>query len=308
MADRSELDTRVPFSRAAGMAAGLKPSTLRGPGFRRPFTGVFVAADAPTSPAQRVRAALVPFGGRAFASHASAARVYGVPLPTIPEEHVTVVDRKHRRNRPGIACHLVAAARTTRIAGIDVSVPGQLFVELASLLSLVDLVVAGDHLVRHRGVTPEELLAAARSSRLPNARFALRAAGYVRRRVKSPMETRLRMLLVLAGLPEPEVNVLVGSEGGPKREHDLVYRAARLGLEYDGRQHADDPVQWRTDIQRREDSDDDGWRILVVLSDGVYVDPEATVRKVWRLLRERGAPDVPRVLSEEWRAHFPGRG
>jgi len=301
------LDTSLPFSRAAGIAAGYKPSTLRGPGFRAPFTGVYVAATTAMTPRLRVRAALVPFAGTAFASHASAARVLGVPVPTIPDEHVTVVERRHRRSRAGIICHFVRKARTIRIDDLDVSEPYQLFVELASLLSLVDLVVAGDHLVAHWGVSPEALVACAEASPLPGARAAVRAARFVRRRVRSPMETRLRMLLVLAGLPEPEINVLVGSDNGTKREHDLVYREARVAVEYDGRQHAEDSTQWRTDIQRREDSDDDGWRVLVVVSHGIYVEPAATVQKVWRLLRDRGQRDVPRRLSDAWRPHFPGR-
>lgn len=42
-----------------------------------------------------------------LASHASAARLHRLPIPTIPDEHVTVLDRKHRRSRPGIVCHLL---------------------------------------------------------------------------------------------------------------------------------------------------------------------------------------------------------
>lgn len=307
MIEQTKLDTNVPFSRAAALEAGIKLSSLRGPAYRRLFAGVFVSADTAHSPVQRVHAALVPFDGHAFASHASAARLYRVPIPTIPEEHVTVVARRHRRSRAGIVCHLASQAQTIEVHGVNVSVPAQLFVELASLLSLVDLVVAGDHLVHHQGVTPEELVTYAETSKLPHAKAAAVAARYVRRPVKSPMETRLRMLLVLGGLPEPEVNVLVGSDNGTKREHDLVYRMALVAVEYDGRQHAEDAIQWRSDIQRREDSDDDGWRVLVVLADGIYVNPEATLQKVQRVLRERGEPGVPRHLSDEWRPYFPGR-
>ena len=55
---------------------------------------------------------------------------------------------------------------------------------------------------------------------------------------ESPMETRLRMLLVLAGLPRPEAQVPVRDSfdqflGRP----DVFYRNERLGLEYDGGIH-----------------------------------------------------------------------
>lgn len=308
MPDTEKLDTSLPFSRAAGIAAGLKQSTLRGPGFIRPFTGVYVAASSAPTPLRRVRAALVPFGGRAFASHASAARVYKLPIPTLPDEHVTVLDARHRRAHPGIICHVVARAETLVIGGIPVSMPEQLFVELAGLLILVDLVVVGDHLVRQRWSTPERLRAYAETARLPGARAARRAVAYVRSRVKSPMESRLRMLLVLAGLPEPGINVLVGSENGTKREHDLLYLASKTAIDYDGREHVEVVQQWEADLQRREDADDDDWRLVIVVAKGIYRQPEATLLKVQRILIERGEPDVPRTLLDAWRPYFPGLG
>src|SRR6202011_5095296 len=54
----------------------------------------------------------------------------------------------------------------------------------------------------------------------------------------SPMETRLRMVVVLNGLPRPEVQVTVRDETGfPIGRTDLYYPAHRLGLEYDGETH-----------------------------------------------------------------------
>ena len=55
---------------------------------------------------------------------------------------------------------------------------------------------------------------------------------------ESPMETRLRMLLVLNGLPRPEVQVTIRDEAGSIiGRPDLFYREQRLGLEYDGETH-----------------------------------------------------------------------
>lgn len=311
MGDTSEedevfvLDTSRPFSRADATRAKIKPSTLRGPRFVRLFSGVYVAADAPATPLQRVQAALVPFQERGFASHASAARVYEVPIPTLPDEHVTVTHAAHRRTHPGVVCHVLKSPKAVVVHGIGVSSPEQLFTELASQLSLVDLVVAGDHLVRHRPrVTPERLENFATASTLPGSRPAATAAGYVREEVRSPMETRLRMLLVLAGLPEPRINALVGTgDGMLKREHDLVYAASRTAIEYGGQQHPAE--QWERDLERREEADDDGWRILTVVAKGIYRRPDLTLGKVHRVLLERGEPGVPTRLSDAWRPHFP---
>lgn len=301
------LDTSRPFSRAQAAAAGIKDSTLRGPRFRRLYAGVYVAADAQLDARLRARAALLPYAGRAFASHATAARVLGVPTPHLPEEHVSVVERPHRRTNPGVVAHVVRRARTWRVDGIDVSEPAQLFVELATQIGLVDLVVAGDHMAAKGWVTPSELLAYAERCRRPGAVAARRAARYVRSRVRSPMESRTRMLLVLAGLPEPEINALVQSGNGSVREHDLLYRAARVVIEYDGRQHAEDARQWRRDLERREDIDDDGWRVLVLTAEDIYRHPSNTLRRVQRLLIQRGQPDVPSVLLDEWQRYFAVR-
>ena len=54
------------------------------------------------------------------------------------------------------------------------------------------------------------------------------------------METRLRMLLVLAGLPRPEIQVSIyDDEGRFLGRPDLLYRDQRLALEYDGGNHRD---------------------------------------------------------------------
>ena len=65
-----------------------------------------------------------------------------------------------------------------------------LFVEMAELLTLVDLVVLGDAMVRRRFFTPEALVRFCADVRHKAASPAARAAAYVRRDVDSPMETR----------------------------------------------------------------------------------------------------------------------
>lgn len=54
------------------------------------------------------------------------------------------------------------------------------------------------------------------------------------------MESRLRMLLVLAGFAEPQVNFILRDLAGDwSRRFDLCYRALKLIIEYDGEQHGD---------------------------------------------------------------------
>ena len=165
----------------------------------------------------------------ALASHASAARIYGVPVPTLPTEHVTVCKPELRRRRSGVKCHLDPAADIRELKGVRVSAPAQMFVELATLLNLVDLVVVGDNLVRNRYLTSMALVDHCSSSTRAGALAARRAAGYVRDRVDSPMESRLRMLIVLAGLPEPGVNLTIRDvNGDPIRRYDLSWPSVKV--------------------------------------------------------------------------------
>ena len=302
------LETRRPFTYAQGLAAGISPARLRGPSFRKVLPGVYVDASVPRRRYERVEAALLIHPVPAYASHTSAARVYGLPVPKeLTEEHVTVFRRQDRRNRRGVRSHLApASGSTTRLSGIRISTPAQLFTEMATLLGLVDLVVLGDDMVRRKLVTPEKLVRAAAEYTGNHARKARRAAGLVRDEVDSPMETRLRMLLVLAGLPEPKVNHKIYENGRLLYRFDLCYPGLQLAVEYDGRQHRDDD-QWDDDIDRDDWLDHHDWMIVKVFSRGVYREPAKTIERVRHAILARGGR-VPRRLSEEWRLHFPGRG
>jgi hypothetical protein len=57
---------------------------------------------------------------------------------------------------------------------------------------------------------------------------------------ESPMESQLRLLMVRGGLPRPEPQVSIYDRHGVVVARlDLFYRAANLGLEYDGSAHRD---------------------------------------------------------------------
>lgn len=299
-----EFDPLRPFLHATAAATG-SVKELRTPAYRRLLHGIYVLATVEVTPALMAEASLLPFGDEAWASHATAARVHGLPIPALPGEHVTVVERRRRRSRRDVTCHLSAKGWVNEISGVRVSAPQQVFVELATQLNLVDLVIVGDHMVRKGIVDLETLRKFCADNRGPGVALARTAAGYVRSGVDSPMETRLRLLIVLAGLPEPEVNLLVGDEV-ERRKYDLSYRRSKTILEYDGRQHVERIEQWEADLERREGIDDDQWRILVFVAKDIYKSPGRTLERIHSVLLLRGEPGVPATLSDAWRPHFPG--
>lgn len=308
MPEDDELDIEQPFTRAAGLASGRTRRALAGPDFRSLGHGLLISSTVSDSAALRARAALVAFDDDAFASHCSAARAWAAPIATCPVEHVTVDSPNRRRRRTTVVCHVRDGASVRIVAGLRVSELADLFVEMASELPLVELVVLGDWMLRRKGLTTQRLgraVEAASGTPQKRARIAL---GFVRPKVDSPMESRLRMLIVLAGIPEPEVNLEIRDvDGEVLRRFDLCWPGIKVIVEYDGRVHIEREAAWERDLERREAIDDDQWRLLVVVARGIYTEPERTVQRVWRLLADRGLPGLPVRPSDDWRPHFPGR-
>ena len=143
------------------------------------------------------------------------------------------------------------------------SSPTQVFCELAAAgVGLVDLVVAGDAMVKKGLATLESLRRSVDGMSGAGVRVARRALSYVRAGVDSPMESRLRMLLVLAGFPEPQVNVILRDLSGDwSRRFDLCYLALKLIIEYDGEQHGE-LGQRDSDIHRREELERLGYTLV----------------------------------------------
>ena len=299
-----------PFTTAQATAAGLSKAQLRGPDVVQVFRGVHVRARLATPSTRaliRAQAVLLAHPGSAVASHGTAARVIGAPVPDETVEHVTVLHEDDRRRRIGVRCHVAALDRreVQVVEGVKVTAPHRLFLDLASVLPLVDLVVVGDWLVSSGRVSTASLEAYCSAARSRGAAHARRAAALVREGVESPMETRLRLLLVLAGLPEPEVNrELRDGDGFFLLRPDLSWPAHEVAVEYDGRQHLTSASQWERDVQRRNDLTAAGWLLVTVTAAGVYRTPEDTVRRVADALRQRGARRTR--VRDSWRAHFAG--
>jgi hypothetical protein len=116
------------------------------------------------------------------------------------------------------------------------------------------------------------------------------------------------MLLVLAGLPEPTVNLIIRNPDGSWRmRFDLSYPGLKLIIEYDGRQHSENSGQGRRDLSRREELDRLGWRLIVVTSEDLRDTPEAVLHRVRDALIDRGAVGIRRRFKNEWIRNFARR-
>jgi hypothetical protein len=301
-------DPRRPFSRAEARAAGLTPEMLLTKRYHKLFWDSYVLREVRITPLLRAEAVLKLVPAGSHISHQTAAELWGAIVPDDGNTHVWLPSDHRRQVRKGVRSHCGnGPARTTLRRGLPISIPEQTFLDLAAAgLRLVDLVVAADGMIKAGHTTQERLIEAAAEWHGRGCRTARRAASLARKDVDSPAETRLRLLIVLAGLPEPKVNLIVRARDGSwRRRYDLAYEQLRLIVGYDGRQHAQDTQQWLTDIFRREELDQMHWRLVAVTAEGIYTDPLQTLVRVREALLDRGAKNLRRCFKTEWRVHFP---
>lgn len=91
--------------------------------------------------------------------------------------------------------------------------------------------------------------------------------------VGSPQETRLRLMLIRAGLPAPVVAHPIRTAVGIVHP-DLSYSDLRIAIEYDGDHHRTDRQQWSHDIERERSVRQQGWdciRVTAWMPDGLIV-------------------------------------
>ncbi len=293
-----------PFLTRDHRLLGVSRRRLLGPEFRTVLPGVAVAAHIPDTVVIRARSALLIAPEGAVISHWTAARLWGGVVPDNEWVHLSLM-RDVRFRATGVKPHrfrhrLDISSRH----GLPVTSPLQTFCHLARHLGLVDLVSLGDRLVRKNRCAPADLVSYAVGWEAQCRREAVTAARLVRNRVDSVPETTLRLLMVLAGLPEPQVDIRIrDADGHVAFRIDLGFEGAQLAIEYDGRWH-DDPEQRAYDVARREHlTATEGWRFEIVTAADLYDEPAALLRRLAGAMAECGMA-VPDILSDAWRRHF----
>lgn len=295
-------DADSPLSRADALAAGLSDSDLRR-SCRRVLRGQWIRGERSATRDDLRRAALGIAGPDAFLSHDSAGELYGGVLPPTDSLHLGIRDDRRIRS-PGLVVHRYRhPVETALVQGYPATSLGQTFVDLATRWPLVDLIVFADSIVMRSPATLERLRTFAAASHGRSVRKARRAAALTVVGAESPYETRTRLLMKLAGLPDPTVQHPIVNEN--EREIyrlDLAYPAYRLAVEYDG-DHHNSPGQRAKDLARREQIEQLGWKFVVGVKSDILQHPSAFLRRIMTGMVTVGMPR-PR-LSEEWLLHFP---
>lgn len=281
--------TRGPFTLAEARQAGLTRRQLQGASWRRIGSSLYVWAALAENPALLLAAVHRHLPVAAAFSGQTAAWLHGLELPPCDPVEVTIPESCGISTRAGIVVRrsLLGDQDVVERRGMRVTSAVRTLADLSRRLPLVEAVVAVD-MALHREVVELGQLHAYMATHA-------RRKGVVRLRQvvelaepasESAMETRLRLLLVQAGLPRPEAQVPLHDERGRfLGRPDLYYRPQRLCLEYDGGTHRDSLLE---DNRRQNRLLNAGFRLLRFAAADVHRTPDSVVAVVRAALSTPG--------------------
>jgi hypothetical protein len=309
------------FATADAVAAGIDPKSigplLRSGAWRRVRYGVYTTDVVWREHEARQRvhrlecaAVLRRLEGAAVVSHTSAARLHALVVPRLLRADVRLTQPGQFRTGRGyrISEASVPPGDVVDLDGLPVTSISRTLADVGREWQLGDTVIAADDALADGRVTLDELhTAALGQTHWVGCGDAARAFSLARVGAHSPHETRTRLALLDAGLPEPLLQqaVLVGSH--LVAVLDMYWPDHGVFAECDGIIKYTDPWRGRSpaeairDEKRRHDD-------LVDLDlHGVRLTPddvrERLAEKVERLatLLERGRRTAPRYRTTLWK-------
>lgn len=294
-----------PFTVADAAFAGVSPRRWRHGSLERLGRGIRTEGTTAALPLSvRVRP-FIEVNERCAASHVTAAELHSLPQrrqdAAFDVYHLIRPEGAAHLDRPHVTVHRMKLYQdeVTRIDGIPVTTPARTWLDMAELLSIDEIVAMGDSCVRVPRPEFEgrdmplcstrdlqRMIDRHRGKR--GLRKAKEALELIRVGSDPAQETMLRLAIVRAGLPEPELNVPIITEDGARHhEPDLSYRRYRIGIEYDGEHHGEEG-QTARDITRSERYAALGWTEVRISRRHMLNDAKPAAAKVLVALAQAG--------------------
>lgn len=278
------------FTTSVARSYGVGTTRLRCKDLTNLRRGFWAPADLEIGELDPLRALVATIEG-SWISHATAARFYGLPLPGRAENtlHISTPAGIKAPDRKGVAGHqrAVLPNEVKTAHGTRLSTPERVFIELAQILTLDELICAGDSLVRHPRPNfengrskPWTTIKALRDAvdrhpgKLPHYRKLQNALELIRVGSDSAPETRCRLAVVRAGIPEPKLQFRLNPNDPSSPIADQAIVEAKAIIQYDGAHHFTAESQLR-DSRRDAAFREAGW---VVIWANVHDDREGYVR------------------------------
>jgi hypothetical protein len=259
---------------------------------RHGVLGVLPRSDAVDASLRATAAALVRPGH--VISHRSAALLHGLPLlatPHAPELTALRASTLGVRTACRVRGAALAADEVTDWFGAPITTIARAVVDLGRHDRAAALVAADAAM--HEGLLTAAALdaAVARCSGWPGIRAVREVVPLVSPLAESPLESLTRLCLVDAGVPAPELQVeITDPADGWRCRVDMLWPAARVVLEADGKLKYTDRELWREKL-RQERLERLGYRVVRALWNDVTARPEELVQRV-RYYLHRPAPPL----------------
>lgn len=274
-----------PFLGSEALAAKSLPERAMRTLYEPVYPGVYAPSGFELTASQRARAAWLWSRRKAVVAGVSAAALLGAKWmdPLAPAE----LTYGNRHPPPLITVHsdTLLSGEATDVDGIGVTTAARTAFDIGRRTApRLQALQRLDALINATDLKPTDIEVVIAEH--PGARGLLRlrrVLPLVDGGAESPQETATRLVLLDAGLPQPQTQIRVfGAYGDFVARIDLGYEDLRVGIEYDGPQHWTDRVQRDRDIDRYSGLLELGWTIVRVSSE---------------LLRYRQATFIARVVA-----------
>ena len=264
--------TLRPFTLQEARARGISRTALSGRSWRRLGPELYCWTGWIEDPWDLLWAWLGLLPESTVFAGTTAAWLHGIDLDPVHPIEIIVPSSSGVRSRAGLMVHRrdIASSDLVTVRGMPATSVNRTLADLCSRLSDVEALVAMDSAVRLR-LVDRAALCRAGTRRMRKLADLAEPAG-------SPMETRLRWLLLQAGLPRPEVQKdLHDATGRFVGRADIYFPSGRLDVEYDGGNHRERLVE---DNRRQNLIANAGFRLLRFTAPDVYGRPEAVQAQV----------------------------
>ncbi|MGQ0625226.1 MAG: DUF559 domain-containing protein [Sporichthyaceae bacterium] len=285
-----------PFRREEALDLGMTSEQLRSKCWLRLFPHVYLHRSQELTDEVRFEALRLAAPSDTAFTGLTAAWLFGLWAPRpgqeLPLEMAYPTTRSPLRT-PVVACRrlVVDEGEIESCSGVPVTTPERTCFDLMRRSARVQAVVWADSFLHGGLVTADGLRRCAdERPHWPHVRKVRDALLLARSRAASPMETRLRLVIVDGGLPEPPlINEAVRDRDGRfLGSPDLAYDEPRyridFGIEYDGKYH-ETAQQHASDDARENRLLIGGMPLLRYVADDVYQNPARVVAEVAAMLR-----------------------
>lgn len=229
-------------------------------------------------------------------SHGSALVLHGLPLHGVPLGLPTVTRHRSgggsRRSTALICANMPLDGAVVEVDGVPVTSPARTIIDVTRTVSLESGVCAADAAIRRtlcsRRALGDEAESAkgrtgvARARRLPDLTSGL---------AESVLESLIRLVLVMAGLPEPELQVRLGVRSGARFRVDFYWQQWKLVGEADGfGKYGVSPEEiranWIAERERQRQLEDAGYMVIRWTWQDLHR-PDRIVRQVREAMRRQ---------------------